>query len=94
MHPDKHPGDDRATKIFQELEQYFDKCVSLYGKHGARPKQRKSTSSPRSNQFPLEFNVEDKWPHIHLNETSHKIPTDCTEAYISGSIAYQVREDI
>ena len=36
IHPDKHPGDERATALFQEVTLYYQKCVEVLEREDRR----------------------------------------------------------
>lgn len=40
IHPDKHPGDERATTLFQDVTTYYEKCVDAMEREDIRQRQR------------------------------------------------------
>lgn len=62
VHPDKHPNDERATRICQDVKTFYDDCLAATPVR--KKKKSSSTGSPSGMGFPLDFNVTNKWSHI------------------------------
>lgn len=53
VHPDKHPNDDTATSIFQDVPPFYEACCRrLSASTSAKPQPSKSTSSTTSTSAP------------------------------------------
>jgi len=48
LHPDKHPNNPQATKLFQNLDPFYTNCVLTLGHHGGSVDRRKSHSSRKA----------------------------------------------
>lgn len=74
IHPDKHPHESvRATKVFQEVDQYFNLCFQIIRKKQIVLENMKNRKP--SMVFPREFHVRDKWHFLSLRQKSCK-PSD------------------
>ena len=78
VHPDKHPGDERATRICQDVKTFYDDCLAATPVR--KKKKSSSTGSPSGMGYALEFDVTNKWshiqyhcPHIKPQMTSHAV---------------------
>jgi len=90
VHPDKHQNDSRATKVFQNLDSFYDKCVErlLEGDEFGSPKKKRKRgqrdrSSTASTSKPVNFNVRDKWTFLDLKFKK------CDAKHIPEQVAYQ-----
>ena len=106
IHPDKHPGDtERATKIYQDVNSYIDRCVKNLPPSSSpksksekptsspqsSPKKKKSTSSsPRSSiQFPFDFHVGDMWQYLTFDGPLRSMGEDPSPDVLSPMVGYQ-----
>mmetsp|Transcript_17835 Transcript_17835/g.21857 ORF Transcript_17835/g.21857 Transcript_17835/m.21857 type:complete len:379 (-) Transcript_17835:476-1612(-) len=89
IHPDKHNNDSRATNIFQNLNSFYNTCVSTIlndrklGSQQRGKKEFQKCPSKTSTSGPLEFDVRDKWSFLHLRLKN------CEAKYIPQQVAYQ-----
>ena len=68
VHPDKHPGDERATRICQDVKTFYDDCLaSTPARKKKKPSSYTHGSSPNSMGYALEFNVANRWSHIQYD---------------------------
>lgn len=66
IHPDKHPNDGKCTKLFQDVQSFYESSIKeLHRRPKTKPKCSHSPSS-----FPSSFHVEEKWPW--LSECGHQ----------------------
>jgi len=83
VHPDKHPDDNRATKLFQDLDPFFQKCVKRLLPGQDSRKTKKARKMGTTSSLPLEFDVRDKWPFLDLKLAK------CEAKYIPKQVAFQ-----
>lgn len=70
IHPDKHDSSDRATQLFQDVQLFYDDCISSLKQTSKRRKRSNSTNNTNKGKsiqesghvFPDEFSIHTKWP--------------------------------
>lgn len=91
VHPDKHPDDQRATRICQDVKTFYDKCMasapSANTTRTPAAKKQRTGSSPNNTLYPLEFNAINKWSHIQYDIPY--VQPQMTSQRMSNAVAYQ-----
>ena len=64
IHPDKHPGDDTATKRFQDTQTFNNACVE-----GLGTKKRRLSST-----LPLQFHIQERWSFLNRAVIHPSVP--------------------
>ena len=80
IHPDKHPNDKSVTKIFQNVQNFYDECLEnlsssssspSYGSGNNKTSNRKRRKRPQSESvstnetFPQNFSCFTQWPIVN-----------------------------
>ncbi|CAD7926213.1 unnamed protein product [Amoebophrya sp. A120] len=71
VHPDKHNNDQKATELFQRLQEWYRDAVRA-GEQPSRKKGRKGEgrAPPPHLQLPGNFDVFQKWPFLNKDSLS------------------------
>mmetsp|Transcript_12932 Transcript_12932/g.24290 ORF Transcript_12932/g.24290 Transcript_12932/m.24290 type:complete len:428 (-) Transcript_12932:127-1410(-) len=80
IHPDKHPNDSSVTKLFQNVQIFYEECIlsleNAVSSSGGSTNDYIPSSSKRrrkpsdsvqvvtSQKFPQSFSCYDQWPHV------------------------------
>lgn len=72
IHPDKHPGDERATGLFQEVTLFYGRCVDAMG----REDQNRQSSQDAKDHAPKKQNEDGERRGCSGNEGSGRTKQD------------------